>query len=242
MSRINRAFTLLELLLVVAIIAILAALIFPALGSARERAQVIQCRNNLRQQGIALAAYASDHRQFPYAWFDAPTMPTGQFSWFDALTNPGQTNWGKGILKCPSYKWLWYEGRGGANSWMPIGSYSYNADGEDDPPSPFWNRGLGSAIWMRPTKDTDVAAPSEMYAIGDATLLYVWSPTPDQLGGASTYWRAAFPGLLASPILQHRKGLNIVCVDGHVEQLSTNTIYSDDPNFRRRWNNDNLPK
>jgi prepilin-type N-terminal cleavage/methylation domain-containing protein len=145
-----RAFTLLELLLVVGIIAILAALIFPALGSARERAQVIQCRNNLRQQGMALAAYASDHRQFPYAYFNAPTMPTKQFSWFGALTNPGQTNWGKGILKCPAYKWLSYEGRGDPNAWMAIGSYSYNATGEDDPPSPFWNRGLGFVTSIRP--------------------------------------------------------------------------------------------
>ena len=61
-------FTLIELLVVIAIIAILMALLLPAVQSAREAARENQCRNNLKQFGIALHAFESSRRYYPASW------------------------------------------------------------------------------------------------------------------------------------------------------------------------------
>ena len=65
MSRIRRGFTLIELLVVIAIIAVLIALLLPAVQQAREAARRSQCKNNLKQLGIALHNYHDSVRAFP---------------------------------------------------------------------------------------------------------------------------------------------------------------------------------
>ena len=56
----KRHFTLIELLVVISIIAILAAMLLPALGRSKEQSKDSVCKNNLKQMGIALNAYTLD--------------------------------------------------------------------------------------------------------------------------------------------------------------------------------------
>jgi prepilin-type N-terminal cleavage/methylation domain-containing protein len=66
----RRGFTLLELVVVIAVVAILVAIIFPALHRVRESARRLQCSTHLRQIGLALHSYESQHQMFPliYSW------------------------------------------------------------------------------------------------------------------------------------------------------------------------------
>lgn len=80
------AFTLVEVLTVLAVVSVLAALLLPALSSANQRAHAVACLNNLRQWGLATQLYAADHEDFlPPDGAPNPTDSSTNFGWYIQL-------------------------------------------------------------------------------------------------------------------------------------------------------------
>jgi prepilin-type N-terminal cleavage/methylation domain-containing protein len=96
MSDRRPAFTLIELLVVIAIIGILISLLLPAVQSARESARTTQCRNNLKQIGLAFHGYHDVHHYFPTLAAagvgQQPNAPSGPIRTWIAQTLPFTEN------------------------------------------------------------------------------------------------------------------------------------------------------
>ncbi len=77
----RRAFTLIELLLVISIIALLISILLPSLGSARERTWQTSCMSLMKQFSFATEAYLSDHSEYWPGWFNSLTPITTLRTW-----------------------------------------------------------------------------------------------------------------------------------------------------------------
>ncbi len=102
-------FTLIELLIVIAIIAILAGMLLPALNQARDQAKSSACAANLKQLHLAYTYYVSDNKEWSLAGEDLSRVNAGLFGagnyyWGHALIEAQYLKVGK-IFSCPSDMW-----------------------------------------------------------------------------------------------------------------------------------------
>src|SRR5688500_18070603 len=82
-----RGFTLVELLVVIGIIALLIALLMPALSGARSQAMTVRCAANLHDVGKAMQSYANDYKgKIPRGYYYFPYYQQGYILWAEALS------------------------------------------------------------------------------------------------------------------------------------------------------------
>ncbi len=107
----GRAFTLIELLVVIAIIAILAAMLLPALASAKEKSRRVSCVSNCKQLATAIIMYVDDNNNRypprmpdPVAGAAFPCKPCRTTNWQQYVTGYLSTSTNSGVFICPGDK------------------------------------------------------------------------------------------------------------------------------------------
>jgi len=226
----DTGFTLLEVLVVVAVIAVLMAILLPSLKHARDAAKGIQCLSNLRQMAIASHSYANANEDlYPIAYYMQMTPQLISFAWDftttkDWSTTPPTTTVKAGLLwqnegleriqQCPSFD--------GGHNWVadPFTGYNYNTS--------YIGHGAAEAI-QTPATVTAVTRPARTALFGDG----------EYGGGANKFMRAPwsnpgdahFSGRFAGTQgYRHRGRTNVAFCDGHGQQwgeLHTNTYEND---------------
>lgn len=240
--RLGRGFTLVELLVVFAIIAVLASLLLPVLTAAQSDARKIHCMSNLRGLGVAFQNYLADNGFYPIAM-----TTNGLGNWQRALW-PSATD---RVLYCPqlmpaSDQFLQYF----PTNHFIYPHYGYNASGAVRINPPPQNPGLGGTfVWTGLGVGNYVAAgencvrvPSQMIALGDGMTFLPPPLTMPVLSPADALY-TIFPYILQPQGYpgvnkNHNNGADMLFCDDHVEFGAQLYWFSASDTVKCLWNTD----
>lgn len=216
MPRLQAAFTLIELMVVIALIAVLAALLLPVVTRAKAAAKRVECGSNLRQLGIASQMYWDDNQGACYRYTSGVTNG-GQTFWFGWL-GPGEEGerpfdatqgalWpylqGRGVELCPaldhSAAQFKLKARGAAYG------YGYNIHLSSPPSKP--------AVPV-----SKITQPANITLLADAAQVNTFQApaTPDNPLLEEFYYVSANPFDLPTAHFRHVQRASVVFGDGHV--------------------------
>jgi prepilin-type N-terminal cleavage/methylation domain-containing protein len=257
-SRKGAGFTLMELLVVVAIIGILAALLLPALSGAKAKARSTTCINRLHQLGLALQMYVQENgNRYPYVTSlpDPLHDNPAEANWFNQLERYYPIKWTNSAYHCPGYRGAIDAGELPPRGHDPYGSYAYNwrgVRGYARQTGPQQNLGLGTAQYdtvHHPHRaapavvEPQVKFPSEMFAIVESRFRRETKAQNDldcvagMFCGYTQYPKTGFP--ISFPA-RHGKNYNELFCDGHIAAQDPLILY--DPHQTAvLWNNDHQP-
>ena len=204
-------FTLIEILVVVAIIALLAAILFPVFGRARENARRSSCASNLKQNGLGWLQYSQDYDE--KVMRVATSQPGKTFYWWGSFDGSTLRE-SEGLLQpymksgqiqaCPSF-----ENRLRAS--VGLTGYAYNnsfLSPSDYGPAPTYTE-IPIAVGL-----SQIQSPAETVAMADSAQISTSSGTPILRG--NTYLStpsSAYPALHG----RHNGMANVLWADGHVK-------------------------
>ena len=218
----QRAFTLVELLVVIGIIGLLVSILLPALSKARNSAKTIACLSNLRQLGQATAMYIAESKQYlPY-----PTTTLGEEClWFNALdpylqdleNNSARTGVAAGrnykrYKQCEVYDSFDGGKNAGAQDTTKEFSRTYKMNSMLRHNNPYSQARI-----------TEVKQTSEVVYIGDGVSMDLTGPIDSQWENGQ-FSMEVNDKTEANPALRHNGGANILFVDGHAANTVLKTI------------------